>query len=172
MADKLAPKKRGRKPTLDPEMVAAAMVELNGNISAVARRFNVHRFAVQNLIENRPALQKVLADIRKGMIDNVESRFYADCLKDGYQYQTSRIFFLKTQARERGYTEKDPELPPLEVLLRALPQEISEKVRTALAGQVHPGRDQRSLVSGETGRDPGPAPGGSDAADADGGTES
>lgn len=106
MSDKLAPKKRGRKPTLDPEMVAAAMVELNGNISAVARRFNVHRFAVQNLIENRPALQKVLADIRKGMVDNVESRFYADCLKDGPQYQTSRIFFLKTQARERGYVER------------------------------------------------------------------
>jgi hypothetical protein len=40
------------------------------------------------------------------MVDKVENRFYEDCLKDAPQYQTSRIFFLKTQAKDRGYIER------------------------------------------------------------------
>jgi len=138
VAEKLMHKKRGRKPILDPELVASSIARNMGNLMAVAKQFGVDRSAVAQLIGKRPSLQRVLADARDGMIDSVESMLYADCLNDGPQYQTSRIFFLKTQARDRGYTEKEPELPPLEVLLRALPQEVSEAVRAALAGQIHP----------------------------------
>lgn len=110
MADKPAVKKRtrhgGRKPILDPETVAAALVTYSGNLSAVAKQFGVHRSSVQELVGKRPALLKILADCREGMKDNVESRFYADCLKDDPAYQTSRIFFLKTQCRDRGYVER------------------------------------------------------------------
>ena len=107
MAEKLPPKKRpGRNPKLDAELVAAALVELAGNISAVAKRFRVDRSAVRQLIDKRPSLGRILADCREGMKDNVESRFYADCLKDNPAYQTSRIFFLKTQCRDRGYVER------------------------------------------------------------------
>ncbi len=106
MAEKPASKKRGRKPILEPELVAAALVSYSGNLSAVAKQFRVQRASVQEFVSKRPALQKILADCREGMKDNVESRFYADCLKDNPAYQTSRIFFLKTQCRDRGYVER------------------------------------------------------------------
>lgn len=96
----------GRKPILQVELVAAALIQLSGNITAVANRFGVARASVQEMIAKNENLQKVLASARKTMVDQVESRFYADCLKDGPQYQTSRIFFLKTQAKDRGYIEK------------------------------------------------------------------
>jgi hypothetical protein len=103
---KKRPRTGGRKPVLDPELVAAALVALSGNLHAVAKRFGVDRSAVRQLVGKRPALAAVLADCREGMKDNVESRFYADCLKDSPQYQTSRIFFLKTQCRDRGWAEQ------------------------------------------------------------------
>ncbi len=108
--DEPASKKRkkhgGRQAILKAELVAAALVQLSGNISAVAKRFGVSRASVQEMIAKNPNLQEVLGQARKTMVDNVESRFYADCLKDAPQYQTSRIFFLKTQAKDRGYIEK------------------------------------------------------------------
>lgn len=103
---KLPPKKGGRKPILDPELVAASLVSLSGNISAVAKKMGVDRSAIRQLIDKRPSLQQILTDCREGMKDSVESRFYSDCLKDEPQYQTSRIFFLKTQCRDRGYIER------------------------------------------------------------------
>ena len=39
MDEKTAPKKRGRKPVLDPELVAAALAELQGNVAGAAKRF-------------------------------------------------------------------------------------------------------------------------------------
>lgn len=99
-------RKKGRKPKLDPELVAAAIVELDGNVAAVARKFGVDRTSVRDLIGRRPSLARVLHDCREGMKDNVEERFYADCLKDSPAYQASRIFFLKTQGKDRGYVER------------------------------------------------------------------
>jgi hypothetical protein len=106
MDPKLTPKKRGRKPKLNAELVAAALVRHRGNITDVARKFRVDRSAVYQLIRARPTLQAVLVDCREAMKDAVENRFQLDCLKDDPAYQTSRIFFLKTQARDRGYQEK------------------------------------------------------------------
>jgi hypothetical protein len=108
MADKPAPKKKtpkkkGRKPVLDPELVAAAIAKLDGNLSAVARRFDVHRSSVQELVGNRPSLQKALSDAREGMLDEAESSLYR-AVKGGQAWAV--CFFLKTQGKCRGYTEK------------------------------------------------------------------
>lgn len=103
MADKPPPKKKGRPPKLDPEMVAAAVVELQGNVAAVAKRFGVHRSSVQGLVDKRPALQKLLRDAREGMKDNAESALYRAVLA-GEAWAV--CFFLKTQAKDRGYVEK------------------------------------------------------------------
>jgi hypothetical protein len=120
---KKRPRTGGRKPILDPQLVAAALVELSGNIHAVARKFGVDRSAVRQLIDKHPQLDRVLTDARAGMTDNVISRFYSDCLKDSPHYQTSRIFYLKTQAgwRERDERERDTAAVDafLGVLLRA-----------------------------------------------------
>ena len=103
MAEKPAPKKKGRKPKLDPELVAAALAELQGNVVAVAKRFGVHRSSVSELIAKRPALQRVVRDAREGMKDNAESSLYRAVLA-GEAWAV--CFFLKTQAKDRGYIER------------------------------------------------------------------
>ena len=109
MAEKPAPKKRGRKPKLDPELVAAALVALQGNLAGVARQFGVHRSSVQELIGKRKGLQQVLRDTREGMLDNAESSLYRAVL-DGRAWAV--CFFLKTQGRARGYIERHEVDPP------------------------------------------------------------
>ena len=120
MGEKPSPKKRGRKPKLDPELVAAALVELHGNIAATAKRFRVDRSSVRELIDKRPSLQKVLNDAREGMLDNAESSLYRAVLA-GESWAV--CFFLKTQGKKRGYIERDKE------------QELKE-ANAALAAQV------------------------------------
>ncbi len=102
MADKPAPKKKGRPPKLDPELVAAAIAKHNGNISVVAKKFGVQRASVQELIHKRPALQTILADAREGMLDDAESALYKKA-QEGEGWAV--CFFLKTQGRGRGYLE-------------------------------------------------------------------
>ena len=131
---KPSPKKRGRKPILDPELVAAAIVELTGNVAAVARRFNVARASVNELISKRPSLQLVVTDCREGMTDNVESSLYRAALA-GESWAV--CFFLKTQAKHRGYVERTEPLPPLELLLASLPEDVRKVVKDALAKAVH-----------------------------------
>ena len=83
MAEKPPPKKRGRKPILDPVLVAAALADLLGNISATAKRFHVDRSSLRELIDKRPSLQKVLTDAREGMLDNAESSCRVVTLPNG-----------------------------------------------------------------------------------------
>lgn len=84
-------------------MVAATLSELQGNIAGTAKRFNVTRTAVQNLVRKRPALQKVVIDAREGMKDNAESSLYRAVLR-GESWAV--CFYLKTQAKDRGYIER------------------------------------------------------------------
>lgn len=91
---------------LTVESCAAKLRELSGNVAAVARAFDVTRSSVYSFVDDHPELKAVLQEARETMKDNVESRLYADCLKDDPSYQTSRIFFLKTQAKDRGYVER------------------------------------------------------------------
>lgn len=103
VGEKLPPKKRGRKPKLDPELVAAALAELQGNVAAVAKRFGVDRSAVRQLIDKRPALARVCRDAREGMLDHGESALYRAVIA-GEAWAV--CFFLKTQGKTRGYVEK------------------------------------------------------------------
>jgi hypothetical protein len=118
---------------------------LQGNVAATAKRFNVHRSSVQELIEKRPSLQRVCKDAREGMLDNAESSLYRAVIQ-GEAWAV--CFFLKTQGKARGYVERDPELPPLEVLLAALPVAVAQTVRAALAQALHAGRDKRGGDAG------------------------
>jgi hypothetical protein len=105
MSDKPAPKKTGRppKPRLKLVEVAAALAELQGNIAAVARRFDVHRSSLQEFIGKSTELQKVLQDARDGMVDNAESALYRAVI-GGEAWAV--CFFLKTQGKARGYIER------------------------------------------------------------------
>ncbi len=75
----------------------------HGNVAAVARHFGVSRGTIWNRINESTTLMAVLKDSREAMIDNVESRLYKNAL-DGDT--ASMIFFLKTQGRNRGYSER------------------------------------------------------------------
>lgn len=94
------------KHVLNATNVKEKLVELNGNMAAVARALGVTRQAVHAYISKRPKLMAVAIDMREAMKDHVVTRFYEDCLKDDPAYQASRIFFLKTQGRDRGFGEK------------------------------------------------------------------
>lgn len=103
MSEKPSPKKRGRKPILDPELVAAALAEVYGNVSAVAKKFGVCRTSVVELIQKRPSLQRVLKDAREGMLDNAETSLHKSVL-DGQGWAV--CFCLKTAGKHRGYVER------------------------------------------------------------------
>jgi hypothetical protein len=106
-SDALEPvrKKRGRKPILDPERVAAAIVAAKGNLAAVARRFGVARRSVHNLVAKRPALQRIVADVREGMLDEAEASLHK-AVRKGEQWAV--CFYLKNLGRSRGYGETKP----------------------------------------------------------------
>jgi hypothetical protein len=88
---------------LKADLVAAKMLELSGNLAAVARFFGVTRQAVQHYVKARPKLMKVMDDCRESMKDAAESSLYKAVL-DGEAWAV--CFFLKTQAKDRGYTER------------------------------------------------------------------
>ena len=91
-----------------PKAVLVSDVEplidkMSGNVAAIARALGVSRGAVWNRIQESANLQKALEDAREQMIDNVESTLYKKALGGDV---TSMIFFLKTQGKRRGYTER------------------------------------------------------------------
>jgi hypothetical protein len=97
------PKRPGRKPILKPELVAAALVELKGNISRVASRFNVARQSVQQIIEKNKNLRRVLTDCRESRLDAAEESL-GDAV--GERQGWAVCFTLKTIGRSRGYDER------------------------------------------------------------------
>ncbi len=130
--------KAGRKSNLEPIAIAADIVALDGNLTAVAKKHSVDRTTVVKFVGRNKPLQQVLADAREGMLDDAESSLYA-AVRLGQAWAV--CFFLKTQGRARGYVERLQELPPLEVLLGALPDDIAKVVRKALADSLRPGGD-------------------------------
>ena len=88
---------------LDPIAVGASIAEMRGNVTAVARRYDVTRTAIQNLIRGNESLQAIVRDAREGMIDDAESALYRAVL-NGEAWAV--CFLLKTQAKARGYIEK------------------------------------------------------------------
>lgn len=83
--------------------IEEAIYQTRGNLSAVARGFAVSRQAIQKRVNNSERLQKALEDARENMLDAAENVLYEKAL----QGETAElIFFLKTQGKRRGYTEK------------------------------------------------------------------
>jgi transposase-like protein len=79
------------------------IVEHRGNIAAVARALGVDRSTVWDRVKANSRLQKVLTEARETMIDSVESKLYDKALEGDV---VSMIFFLKTQGRARGYSDR------------------------------------------------------------------
>ena len=77
--------------------------KLNGNVAAIARKLGVTRSTVYARIKESPTLQKRLEDARQTMLDAAENKLHEAVLGGNL---TAIIFFLKTQGKDRGYTER------------------------------------------------------------------
>lgn len=88
---------------LTAELVDAKLREYNGNMAAVGRHFGVTRQAVWDFVNKREKLKAVTIDVREAMKDNAESALYSAVL-NGEAWAV--CFFLKTQAKDRGYVEQ------------------------------------------------------------------
>ncbi|MFN7927118.1 MAG: hypothetical protein U0Y68_04090 [Blastocatellia bacterium] len=123
----------GRPPLkLNIETLAAQIISLSGNISAVARVFGAHRHTIQARIDKHKGLKKLLEDTRETMLDNAESQLYTKVLAGD---TLALIFFLKTQGKKRGYVERQ-ELTGADGV--PLYEEIAD-----LLNEVYAGRQQQ-----------------------------
>ena len=88
---------------MDTERVIALIDECRGNLSAAATRIGCHRNTLRSYINAHPTCKAALERARESMIDNVESVLYSKALA-GEAWAV--CFFLKTQAKHRGYVER------------------------------------------------------------------
>lgn len=83
--------------------IEKAIREKRGNLAAAARLLGVSRYTVYKRLEKSQRLQRALSEARETMLDNAETTLYDEALNGN---TTALIFFLKTQGKSRGYTER------------------------------------------------------------------
>jgi len=85
------------------EQVIAAIEDSQGNLTHAAKRIGCSRPTLYSFIASHPTCQAAVKSAREKMIDSVESVLYSKAL-DGEAWAV--CFFLKTQAKHRGYVER------------------------------------------------------------------
>ncbi len=80
-----------------------ALREAQGLVSIAARRLGVTRGAVQAAMNKHPSVRLARDDAKAKLVDLAEGKLYK---RINDEDMTAIIFFLKTQAKDRGYIEK------------------------------------------------------------------
>jgi len=80
-----------------------AIAGSRGFVSVIAKRLGVTRQTVYNLRDRHPTVAEALQDERETNKDWAESKLFSRMDKDD---TTAIIFYLKTQAKDRGYIER------------------------------------------------------------------
>jgi hypothetical protein len=93
----------GKRKKLVSAEVTAALEKSGGNVAAAARALGVSRQGLHGYIHKHPGCVAALVETRETAKDNVESVLYSKALA-GEAWAV--CFFLKTQAKDRGYTER------------------------------------------------------------------
>lgn len=89
------------------KMMLEALEASGGNIKTAAKAVGIARHTHYDWLKSDDEYKQAVEDIVEGCIDDVESVLYeAIRAKD----ITATIFFLKTRAKSRGYTEKVEQL--------------------------------------------------------------
>ena len=88
--------------TVTADEVTAQLERSHGNIKHAAGKLNTSRRVLHKYINEHPTVAAALADIREGTKDDAELMLY-DRMRTS---DTLLIFYLKTQAKDRGYTER------------------------------------------------------------------
>lgn len=86
------------------EEVKEALIASNGFMSTAAKRLKCNLSTIVNYINEFPEIKQTVYDIRHERDDFVESQLMK-AIKNGEL--TAIIFYLKTQARHRGYNERE-----------------------------------------------------------------
>ena len=84
--------------------MACALTAAGGLVTSSAKRLGCNPKTVYRYIERFPALKDVLTEARESSVDLAESKLI-EAIKDGNL--TAIIFFLKTQGKSRGYSERN-----------------------------------------------------------------
>ena len=85
------------------QQVADALTQAKGFVSVAARNLGCADNTVRNYMERYAVCKQAVVDARESMIDIAEGRLYQN-INSGDN--TAIIFFLKTQAKHRGYIER------------------------------------------------------------------
>ena len=87
----------------EEEEVALQLFEAKGFISVAAKKLGCTQQTVRNWVDRSPLCKSALIDARTQMVDFAERSLFAQIQA---QNTTATIFYLKTQAKDRGYVEK------------------------------------------------------------------
>ena len=90
------------------QQVADALTETRGFVTHAARRLGCHRMTVSRYIKKYPTVRQARDDAKEALKDHAEIQLLS-AINEGNM--TAIIFFLKTQAKDRGYVERH-ELAP------------------------------------------------------------
>ena len=85
------------------EEVAAAVYEAKGLASIAAKRLGCNASTVRNYAAKYPTVRDAIVQAREDLKDFAESKLLRRIDDDDL---TAIIFFLKTQAKDRGYVER------------------------------------------------------------------
>lgn len=80
-----------------------AVKDSRGFITTIAKRLGCTRGNVYALMNKYPTVKQAILDEKDEMKDFAEAQLFQN-IKDGKE--TSLIFYLKTQAKDRGYIER------------------------------------------------------------------
>ena len=103
-----------RRSKISRQAYEDSITRRHGNISNVARELGITRQAVYSALKRWPDLRVVLEDVRETLLDELEDRLMQRARSGDLRAIT---FFLRTQGKERGWTERSEltgaELGPL-----------------------------------------------------------
>ncbi len=118
--------------THTPQQVIEAIVGTGGIKSTIARRLDVSRWTVDNYLKRWKSVQEAYDEEREKIVDMAETKLL-EKIKSG-DYPAIR-FFLMTQAKERGYVERQEVAHTVEQELMNLLKgnQLTTKDRAALA---------------------------------------
>jgi hypothetical protein len=98
-----------RKKIPSKQALIEALRELDGNMAAAGRRFHCSRTNVWITVNEDPELRELVDELSESFKDVAEQTLF-NAIREGNIIAT--IFYLKTKARDRGYSER-LELIPL-----------------------------------------------------------
>lgn len=85
------------------QKIIRAVKETKGLLTAAASRAGVSYVTIFRYSKDFPSVAQAITEAREGMKDYAESKLYEAIKEDNL---TAIIFYLKTQAKDRGYIER------------------------------------------------------------------